>query len=205
MDLSHHNDSLCSLSNFEANQNSNISTVKTDASNKKIVLNEFSNSPLNYSCDKYSNSNSELKVNQQDEDELFSIKNIQLTSDKIDKNINNTNIICDQYQVIHLHNENKENHVENDADIISKVTDKVFMNNSFEIDEKINQNNDKYKINENHLFKNDSANDTEESQYTYSNKENFNKLISDMRSKAYKPEIDYADNESTKLVDQTSN
>jgi len=72
MDLSHHNDSLCSLSNFEANQNSNISTVKTDASNKKILLNEYSNSPLNYSCDKYSQPNSELKENQQDEEELFS-------------------------------------------------------------------------------------------------------------------------------------
>jgi len=98
MDLSHHNDSLCSLSNFEANQNSNISTVKTDASNKKILLNEYSNSPLNYSCDKYSQPNSELKENQQDEDELFSIKNIQLTSDNLDENLKNTNLNCDQYK-----------------------------------------------------------------------------------------------------------
>lgn len=62
------------------------------------------------------------------------------------------------------------------------------MNNSFEIEPT------KEKIN---LDKNKNDN--------YSNKDDFNKLISDMRIKTYKNtnSIDNADNESTKINEQT--
>lgn len=44
--------------------------------------------------------------------------------------------------MIQKDNENKENYLQNDTDIVSKVTDKVFMNNSFEIEQNVNQKED---------------------------------------------------------------
>lgn len=44
--------------------------------------------------------------------------------------------------MIQKDDENKENYLQNDSDIVSKVTDKVFMNNSFEIEQNVNQKED---------------------------------------------------------------
>lgn len=47
----------------------------------------------------------------------------------------NINKNGDQYQIIQKDNEANENLIENNQDIVSKVTNKVFLNNSFEIDQ----------------------------------------------------------------------